>query len=320
MRKNKTQSNNNQNVLNARNVFKKCDFKPKKILGQNFLVDREVIKDTLEAAKLEENDTAIEIGPGLGAITKELAKKAGKIIAVEKDKELVKILKEELKDFENIEIVRGDILKFDPKRYSLNAKRYKIVANLPFHIAAPVIRKFLESLIPPKLMILIVQKEVAERICASPPKMSILSVSVQLYSKAKIVRIIKKESFWPKPKVDSAILKIEPRNKKRLLHRGACVEQQRSAPHNDAISQVIAKGKSPEAISPDLFFKIVKAGFSQPRKQLKNNLKKIFGEETEKNLKEAKINPCCRAETLTVKEWIELAGSAKNGKIETQRN
>lgn len=250
-------------------------FKPKKYLGQNFLKDREVLKDIIKVAEIQSDDIILEIGPGLGVLTEELIKKAKKVIAIEKDERLVKILKEKFKDFKNIEIVPGDILKSNIQNLISNTQ-YKVVANLPYYITSPVIRKFLEIENPPKLMVLMVQKEVAQRICAKPPRMSLLAVACQLYSKPKIVKIVKKESFLPKPKVDSAIIKLTTNN-----------------------LQLTTEFR-------EKFFKIVKAGFSSPRKQLKNNLKEIFGNKTEKILEKVGINPTRRAETLSVEDWLKI--------------
>ena len=193
---------------------------------------------------------------------------------MEKDPRMLEILKENLKGFKNIKIINQDILKV-----SLLSKNYKIISNLPFYITAPVIRKFLESKNPPKEMILIIQKEVAQRICAKPPKMSILTVSVQFYADVKIVSYISKKSFRPIPKVDSAIIKIVPEKK-----------------YKD--------------VDIDLFFKIVKAGFSHPRKQLANNLSnglKLNKEKVNDLLLRNNIKPSQRAETLTINDWIKLS-------------
>ena len=264
-----------------RELLRKYGLKPRKHLGQNFLINKDILSEIINTADLTKNDIVLEIGPGLGILTKELAKKAKKVIAIEKDEKLVKILKKELAHFKNIKIIEGDILKLPVTSYQLPVT-YKLVANLPYYITSPVIRKFLEEENPPafaeasagrpKLMVLMVQKEVAERICAKPPEMSLLSVAVQFYSQPKIVKIVKKESFWPRPKVDSAIIKLTTNNRQLTT------------------------------INTNLFFKIVKAGFSQPRKQLKNNLKNIFGKNTERILQKLKIEPTWRAETLSIDE------------------
>jgi len=298
-----------------RELLRKYGLKPRKHLGQNFLINKDILSEIIKAADLNKNDTVLEIGPGLGILTKELAKKAKKVIAIEKDEKLVKILKKELSHLKDVEIVEGDALQLttdDLKLhtgYSLLVTGYKLVANLPYYITSPVIRKFLEEGNPPpsakvstfvktsadrsggrpKLMVLMVQKEVAERICAKPPDMSLLSVAVQFYSQAKIVKIVKKESFWPSPKVDSAIIKLTTNNLPRWQ-----------------------AGRQLTTINTNLFFKIVKAGFSQPRKQLKNNLKKIFGKDTEKILKQSKIETTRRAETLSIDDWLRICLNYKN--------
>ena len=291
-----------------RELLRKYGLKPRKHLGQNFLINKDILSEIIKAADLNKNDTVLEIGPGLGILTKELAKKVKKVIAIEKDEKLVKILKKELSHLKDVEIVEGDILKFNIQ-YLVSNKYYKVVANLPYYITSPVIRKFLEEGNPPpsakvstfvktsadrsggrpKLMVLMVQKEVAERICAKPPDMSLLSVAVQFYSQAKIVKIVKKESFWPSPKVDSAIIKLTTNNLPRWQ-----------------------AGRQLTTINTNLFFKIVKAGFSQPRKQLKNNLKKIFGKDTEKILKQSKIETTRRAETLSIDDWLRICLNYKN--------
>lgn len=258
------------------------DFKPKKPLGQYFLWQKNALKKIIEAASLCPEDTVLEIGPGTGILTQELAKRAKKVIAVEKDKELIPLLKDNLKSFTNIEIVQGDILKI----WDLSADwriDWKLIANLPYYIATAIIRKALEFQKPPKLMVLMVQKEVGQRICAKPPKMSLLAVSVQFYAKAQIIGYVKKTAFWPKPKVDSAILKIAPlidADKKRIYAH--------------------------------TFFKIVKAGFSQPRKTLLNNLSSKLGlplpkEKVKIWLLNNKINPISRAESLRLEDWLNLA-------------
>ena len=245
----------------------------------------------------------MEIGPGVGVLTQQLAKKAGKVIAVEKDQKMCEILKEILKNFKNVEIFNDDVLKWKPN-YKLLTTNYKVIANLPYYITAPVLRKFLESKYLPQEMVLMVQKEVARRICAKPPDMSLLTVSVQFYSKPKIISYVSKRSFWPQPKVDSAIIKITPQD---LQRPGLC----------------------------GLFFKIVRAGFSHPRKQLLNNLSKGLvlsspnglklnkpsqilscktwaGKDKVKLwLKKNKIQPTQRAETLSVKNWVDLSKTFK---------
>jgi len=267
-------------------LFKKYQIRPLKRLGQNFLIDKKEIKEVIKAADLHTKDVVLEIGPGIGTLTQELAQKSKKVIAVEKDKKMIEILKETLKEYKNVKIINANILKFN--NYSLFTTNYKLIASLPYYIVSPTIRIFLESPRRPKEMVLIVQKEVAQRICSKPPKMNLLAVSVQFYSKPKILSYVSKNSFWPSPKVDGAILKITPR--------------------------INVNNKQ---ISTDLFFKIVRAGFSQPRKQLANNMAKELALNQLNGLKLNKeqiifwlmknnIQPSQRAETLTVKDWINL--------------
>ncbi len=264
-----------------KNLLKKYKVFPKKRLGQNFLIDKKVLGKIIKAAHLHLKDIILEIGPGTGFLTRALSKRVKKVITVEKDPQMVEILKETIKDFKNIKIIQGDILKINPRRYNLKPRTYKVVANLPYYIVSPVMRKFLESKNRPELMVLMVQKEVAQRIVARPPKMSLLAVSVQFYAKPEIISLVSKKSFWPSPKVDSAILKIIPRK----------------SAYSISVNQL-------------LFFKIVKAGFSQPRKQLINNLSKglkIDRQKIKNWLLKNKIQPTQRAETLNLQDWLKLA-------------
>lgn len=279
------------NLKIIKNLLKKYEIRPSKGLGQIFLIDKKVFKKIIEVAELSSKDIILEIGPGIGNLTQFLTQKVGKVITIEKDSKMIKILKETLKDFKNIEIIQADILKLDPKPYTL--KPYKIVANLPYYIVSPVIRKFLETKYPSKLMVLMVQKEVAQRICASPPKMNLLAVSVQFYARPEIISYVSKKSFWPSPKVDSAIVKITPNNLSK----------------KSAIAEILDRREF-----VDLFFKIVKAGFSQPRKQILNNLSKglkLDKEKVKSWLRENKIQPIQRAETLSIKDWINLTKTFK---------
>lgn len=275
-------------------TLKKYKIHPSKRLGQNFLVDKSAVKKIISAAELTEKDVVLEIGPGTGVLTKELAKRAKKVIAIEKDKRMVKLLKETLNNLKNVKIIHGDILSLETFLGSFSEKRlpdkFKALGNLPFYLTAPVIRKFLECNEPrPSFMVFVVQKEVAKRICSKPPKMNLLAVSVQFYAKPKILSYIHKTSFLPKPKVDSAIIKITPYVNKHKVNK----------------------------LSAQLFFKVVRAGFSQPRKHLVNNLSKKLKSEKDKVrewLLKSKIQPEQRAETLTIKDWVSLAKTIINEK------
>ena len=267
----------------VKNLAKWYGFSPSRGLGQNFLVDEKVVGKVVDAAEIKDDDIVLEIGPGLGALTMGLVEKAKQVVAVEKDPKMVGILKNLFSKAENLEILESDIRKFSPEKDLLG---YKAVGNLPFYLTAPVIRRLLETVkSKPRQMVFVVQKEVAQRITASPPEMSILAVSVQFYSKTKIISYISKDSFWPRPKVDAAIIRIIPFSKPNL-----------------------AKEET------ELFFKVVKAGFSQPRKQLANNLSKkleLNRVEVESWLMENNIQPERRAETLAVEDWLKLAKSLK---------
>ncbi len=308
-------------------LLSKYNAAPLRRFGQNFLINKGVLKKIIDAAQLDKEDLVVEIGPGLGALTEELAKRAKKVVAIEKDKKFVEILKETLKEYRNIETVEGDILKlvppFDkggvggillergkstptPPLKRRGEKNYKVVANLPYYITSPVIRKFLESVNPPKLMVLMLQKEVAQRICAKPPNMSLLAISVQFYAEPKIVSYVSSGSFWPRPKVDSAILKIIPFSDPNI----------RIHPNDPNVNSHgrfrIAEARRAKARFSHAFFTVVRAGFSAPRKQLLNNLTrglKLDRHIIREVLKKAKVNPVQRAETLSVKDWINTTNN-----------
>ncbi len=264
-------------------LLAKYHAQPSKRMGQNFLISQDVLTTIITAAELGQNDTVLEIGPGIGTLTQALAREVKKVIAVEKDTTMIEILKETLRDDTNVEIIPANILHYKPE-----AKNYKVVANIPYYITSPVIRKFLElesRETRPSEIILMVQKEVAQRICSTPPNMSLLAVSVQLYAKVKIISYVSKKCFWPSPNVDSAIIKIwDIQNPKTDVKQ---------------------------------FFTIVKAGFSHPRKQLVNNLatlKHANGVTLDKStitewLAKNNIKKNQRAETLNIQDWIHFTSS-----------
>ncbi len=271
---------------NIKYLLKKHGLRPLKKFGQNFLIDETSLKTIIDSADLDSSDIVLEVGPGIGAITQALAQKAGRVIAIEKDREMVKILKETLKEFKNVEIINDDIrltikdFRNPTKLRGISEinKSYKVVGNLPFYLTAPVIRRFLEmEEARPLSMTLVVQKEVAQRICAKPPHMSILANAVQFYADPELISVISKKSFFPEPKVDAALIKITPR----------------PAPMGDS----------------KMFFEVVKAGFSHPRKQLLNNLAvnlKINKEAVKSWLQKNSLDPTQRAETLSMDDWLRL--------------
>lgn len=259
--------------------------RPNKRLGQNFLVNRGIVEKIITAAALTENDTVFEVGPGHGALTLELAQKAGNVIAIEKDKELAKLLRAQLaeKKITNVEIVEGDVLKFLATPYSLLPTRYIVVANIPYYLTSALIRQLLELEHSPERIILTIQKEVAQRIAAADGKQSILSLAANLYADAKILFYVSRGSFSPAPNVDSAVIEIIPRKEKR-------------------------------AIAPEIFFAVVKAGFSAPRKKLLGNLSKGLSIEKEKlamDLSTLGIDAHARPEQISLVQWIALAQKIK---------
>ncbi len=260
--------------------------KPSKKLGQNFLIEPKVIEKIIAAANISKQDTVLEIGPGIGTLTTALAEKAGKVIAIEQDDAMIEILQTTLKNYNNIEIIRGSALD----TYALPATPYKLVANIPYYITSPIIRKFLESPQQPESLTLMVQREVAQRICTKAPNMNLLAVSVQFYATPAIITTVPKGCFWPSPNVDSAVIQIIP-----------------NQPPQGKTLRIQTLH-----INPDAFFSIVKAGFSAPRKQLAGNL--ADGLNKEKSwvatwLAQNNINPKQRAETLSMQDWINLANS-----------
>ena len=276
------------NLSDTKTLLKTYGLKPNKLLGQNFLICENILANIIEAAELIPDDIVLEIGPGLGVLTIELARKVKTVIAVEKDIKMFALLKDVLKNekIDNVEIANEDGLNYSPP-----STPYKLIANLPYYITNPIIMKFLEAETQPacnavatagrpELMVLMVQKEVAQRICSNPPKMNKLAVFCQFYSQPKIIDYVPKTCFWPSPKVDSAIIKLTPTE--------------------------TTEGPSFRVS----FSKIVNAGFSQPRKQLLNNLSKelnLSREQTAQWLACVDIKPTQRAETLSIDNWIRLA-------------
>lgn len=267
------------------------DLDPKKSLGQNFLIDENYLEQIVSAADLSAADTVLEIGPGLGILTRALGDRAGRVVAVELDDRLISVLRTGFATRDNISIVHGDILDLDPPTVVATGSgepasgtaapvRYKVVANLPYYITSPVLRRLLESTPPAQRIVVMVQKEVAQRICATPGDMSILAVSVQFYAEPSIVCTVPAQAFHPRPKVDSAVLRLDVR---------------------------------PQPYFPDAdverFFAIVRAGFGQKRKQLLNSLTSGLGQSkasTRAALDAAGIDPQRRAQTLSLDEWGAL--------------
>ena len=268
-----------------REILRRYGLTPRKGLGQNFLVDRGALARIVAAADLSPEDTVLEVGPGVGHLTRLLSEAAGRVIAIELDPNLTNLLRRELADRPNVEIIEGDILALDPAALTdarTTGRPYKVVANLPYYITSAALRHLLEAQPPPTLLVVTVQREVAERITASPGDMSLLAVSVQFYGRPRRVARIPAGAFFPPPKVDSAIVRID-------------VYPPEERPVQVADTQ--------------RFFDVVRAGFGQKRKQLRNSLAAglhLPPEQVEAALARAGIDPHRRAETLSLEEWEAL--------------
>jgi len=291
-------------MVNTRDFLRQHSLKPKQSLAQNFLVDESHLARIAAAASLSKDEIVLEIGPGPGSLTAHLAEQAGRIVAVELDNRLIEPLQQQFAEQSQVTIIHGDILEIAPGALieeeigvwegvqdathrterampiARSVPPYKVVANLPYYITSAVLRHLLEAAAPPTVIVVLVQKEVAERICATPGNLSLLAVSVQFYAKPTLVHHVPASAFYPQPKVDSAVLRLD------------CYP----AP-------------AVPAVAPQDFFRVVRAGFSQKRKQLRNtisaglHLPKAIASEL---LTAAEIDPKRRAETLTLDEWGAL--------------
>jgi 16S rRNA (adenine1518-N6/adenine1519-N6)-dimethyltransferase len=258
---------------------------PNKSLGQNFLLDKTALNQVIAAADVTSQDVVLEIGAGLGSLTSRLAITARSVVAVEIDSSLIPALTQVVGQYSNVQLVQGDILALDPAQLVMQ-ESYLVVANIPYYITSALIRHLLESDPPPTRLVLTVQEQVAERICADPGDMSLLALSVQVYGQPSIVARIPAGAFYPPPNVNSAVLRID---------------------------------LFPSPLIPpdhlDLFFQLIRAGFSQKRKTLRNALSgglHIPPSPVEILLKDAHIDPKRRAETLSLPEWRQLTTLYRN--------
>jgi 16S rRNA (adenine1518-N6/adenine1519-N6)-dimethyltransferase len=271
--------------LNASALLSSFGIKPKKQLGQNFIVQKSALEQVLAAASLGENEQILEIGAGLGALTLELARRNHHIVAVEYDQRLIPILHSVLAGYESVNVVHGDILHLDLKELLFRSE-YQVVANIPYQITSAVIRKLMETPYPARSVILTIQREVAERIIAKPGNLSLLALSVQLFGQPKIHSHIPARAFYPQPKVESSVLRID-------------MDLQPKIPAEDL----------------NIFFRIAKAGFSQKRKQLRNALAggmRISTQKVEEIMVRADLSPTRRAQELDLGEWQRLYWSFKS--------
>jgi len=267
------------NIHELRNLLYAHHMRPNKAFGQNFLVDRAILQRIIEAAEIEPNDQVLEVGAGTGVLTRELAKHARRVVAVELERDMLALLAKTTGEFRNVELLARNLLYLDPQEV-FEQEPYKLVANLPYYITAPTFRHFLESGNAPSLLVVMVQYEVAQRIVAGPGDLSLLGVSIQFYGQPKIIAHVPARAFYPAPKVDSAILRVDLRKQVPL---------------------------TPE--QRDSFFRLVQAGFAERRKQLHNSLTHHLhqkNEEVRASLTAANIDPSRRAETLSIEDWLRL--------------
>jgi len=269
--------------FSAAALLKRFGLRAEKRLGQNFLEDSSALEKIVRTAGIQEADSVLEIGPGLGSLTRYLAVSAREVIAVELDEKLLAPLKAVIAPYQNVRLVHGDILKLSAYEL-IHQPDYLVVANIPYYITSAVIRHLLGNEPKPRRLVLTIQKEVAERICAAPGDLSLLALSVQVYGKPEITAHIPATAFYPAPKVDSAIIRID----------------------------IYPSPLIPEPLL-ETFFKLIKAGFSQKRKTLRNSLSAglhISPTEAESLLTIADIDPKRRAETLSIEDWKILSERA----------
>ncbi|HWQ45604.1 MAG TPA: 16S rRNA (adenine(1518)-N(6)/adenine(1519)-N(6))-dimethyltransferase RsmA [Longilinea sp.] len=262
--------------LDIHTLLRRYNITAKKSLGQNFLIDDHALRKIVESAEVTSEDSVLEIGAGLGSLTRYLANAAAQVVAVELDKRFLDPLQEVLVSFTNVKVIQGDILELDPSAL-IAVPHYLVVANIPYYITSAVIRHLLEADIKPNRVVLTIQKEVAQRVCAVPDDMNLLALGVQVYGKPSITGKILAGAFFPAPDVDSAVVRIDLYDQPLI-----------PAPHIED------------------FFRLAKAGFGQKRKTLRNSLSAGLGWpaiKTESLLASAGIDPQRRAETLSMPEW-----------------
>lgn len=267
------------NIRELRNFLYAHHIRPNKAFGQNFIVDHSILLHIVEAAEIHVDDQVLELGAGTGVLTRELAKHARRVVAVELEREMLALLVKTTRNYTNVELLERNLLYVDPAEV-FGSEPYKLVANLPYYITAPTFRHFLESANAPRLFVVMVQYEVAQRIVAGPGDMSLLGVSIQFYGKPSIIEHVPARAFYPAPKVDSAILRIDLKDEVPLT-----------------------PGQR------DSFFRLVQAGFSQRRKQIHNSLTHGLHRknvEVQAGLLAANIEPSRRAETLSIEDWLRV--------------
>lgn len=276
-------------ISRTKEILEKYNFQFKKSLGQNFLVDLNILRKIVDAAQLTSDKAAIEIGPGIGSLTEQLAKVAGKVLAVEIDRRLLPILADTLSPYPHVDIVHGDVLDMDMRQLITThfspGQKISVVANLPYYVTSAILMKLLEEKLPLENIVVMIQKEVAERIAAAPGSKAYgsLSIVAQFYAETELVGIVPRGVFIPQPNVDSAVLRLKIREKPPV-----------------------------ELLNEKNFFHLIRVSFSQRRKTLSNNLLNGLFQKEEKAhmlslLEEAGIDPVRRAETLSIQEFARLS-------------
>ena len=282
--------------------------KPKKHLGQVFLKNKTFLNKIIKAGDISEKDLVVEIGPGTGILTEALLKTGAKVIAVEKDSQLVQFLKNRFHDNSNLAIIEGDIRdllnsnfqfliskQIPDSKLQIPNSNYKVVGNIPYYLTSHLIQLLLELKHQPQVIVLMIQKEVAQRIIAQPPKMNLLAASVQFFTQPEIISSVPKGAFWPQPKVDSAIIKL------------TLINTDKNTDNTELT--LINTDKNTDYTDKKSFFRVVKAGFSHPRKLLISNLSqnlKIPKEQLEKVFQKLNLELNTRAQNLSLNDWKQL--------------
>lgn len=282
-------------------ILDKYHLAAKKSLGQNFIVDTNILEKIVATGLIDKETTVIEVGPGIGALTEQIAKKAKEVIAFEIDDRLLPVLEDTLSPYNNVKVIHQDILKVDLKvfkeEYLKEAERVVVIANLPYYVTTPIILEFLESSLPIDSMVLMMQKEVANRLSASPSTKAYgsLSIAVQYYMDAEVAFIVPKTVFTPQPNVESAVIRLSRKE----------------------IPEVMVKDEA-------AFFQVARSAFVQRRKTLWNNLQSAYGKEPEikeklkQSLELAGIDPTRRGETLSLKEFGRLSDALVEQKLQIE--
>jgi len=271
---------------NIKAILKRYNLSPNFTYGQNLLVDDVALEDIVDAAEVGKGDAVLEIGPGIGNLTRKLCERAGFVLSIEKDPKFLPILKSIKKDFKNFRYEIVDVLDFDFQKALRSESGYKVVANIPYYITGKILQMLMTAEHKPESITILTQKEVAQNVAAGPGGLSILAISVQLFGEPKIIRAVPARSFYPAPKVDSAVLQIKLFGKPRY-----------------------------DVSDEKKFFKVVKACFAGKRKQIHNTLKnnlRLGEEKVNEILSQLKINPAARPQELRIEDWIRLSDAIRS--------